>query len=72
MILVKDPQMLLEERVEALEKNLKALEAYVFSIDNKLRKAEIVRAEQGVEIVRLKTQLKSIEKGIEFIEEETT
>ena len=67
----KTAEQLLEERVEVLEKHLKILEAYAHGIYNNLQNSEIIRANQGVEIVTLKMRITALEKKIQSTEEET-
>lgn len=61
MIDIKTPEMILEERVAALEAKLNALEIDVCRIGDKVYMAEITRAELGVRVNRIEQELKTQE-----------
>ena len=61
MIEIKTPEMILEERVTALETKLNALEIDVCRIGDKVYTAEITRAELGVRVNRIEQEIKTQE-----------
>lgn len=61
MIDIKTPEMILEERVAALEAKLNALEIDVCRIGDKVYTSEITRAELGVRVNRIEQELKTQE-----------
>lgn len=61
MIDIKTPEMILEERVAALEAKMNALEIDVCRVGDKVYTAEITRAELGVRVSRIEQEIKSQE-----------